>query len=66
MIKWINECIKTLTDMREELKNYGENREYMERAADLIDEAITNLIYEKFETTQKELKQMKEEANGEG
>lgn len=73
----VDEEIAQLTDVYESLALPEKPSEYIERAADLIDEAITNLIYEKevrgkssyiyrFETTQKELKQMKEEANGEG
>ncbi len=47
MIELLNNYIKTLHDMFEELTNYGGRSEYIERAADLIDEAETNLVYER-------------------
>ena len=73
----VDEEITQLTDVYESLASPEKTSEYIDRAADLVDEAITNLIYEKetrgkssyiyrFEKTKEELKQMKEEANGEG
>ena len=47
MIKALAEYIKQLKELRNELEEIGIKSEYIDRAVDLIDEAETNLLYEK-------------------